>query len=245
MKNEFITLSDLLSVLKSRLLPILLAALLCGALTYGATCLMPKEYSATSSFYVKNMPNGDYTDRNGVTSSQIAAAQAMAQDFSAIIPHSDLLLERAIDKHDLGCTAGKLRSMLETEADNKSASFYVKVTCEDKEFALRAARAIEAELPAAITELAWNVSTIEGDFTCVTVLEKASGAHQSAPRYKLLTAMGAAAGALLTYIVFLLVFLFGTTVRTEEDVARALPDYPILGRIPRWGSPDIKQKEEE
>ena len=49
----------------------------------------------------------------------------------------------------------------------------------------------------------------------------------------------------MTYIVFLLVFLFGTAVRTEEDVARALPDYPILGRIPHWGGPDIKQKEEE
>ena len=245
MKNEFITLSDLLGVLKNRLIPIFLAALLCGALTYGATCLMPKKYSATSSFYVRNMPTGDYTDRYGVTSSQTAAAQTMAQDFAGIIPRSDLLLERAINNHGLGCTTGKLRGMLETEADSKSAVFYVKVTCEDKEFALRAARAIEAELPAVITELAWDVSTIEDDFTSVTVLQKAGGARQSAPRYKLLTAMGAAVGALVTYIVFLLVFLFGTAVRTEEDVARALPDYPILGRIPHWGGPDIKQKEEE
>ena len=111
MKNEFITLSDLLGVLKNRLIPIFLAALLCGALTYGATCLMPKKYSATSSFYVRNMPTGDYTDRYGVTSSQTAAAQTMAQDFAGIIPRSDLLLERAINNHGLGCTTGKLRGM--------------------------------------------------------------------------------------------------------------------------------------
>ena len=247
--HEFITLADLFGVLRARLLPIILAALLCGVATFGITCIMPKEYSATSSYYVRNMSENN--SNNGVSSSQTAAAQAMAQDFANVVLRSDKLLENAIEKHDLDCTLPQLRKMLETEVESKSAIFYVTVTSSDPELAQKAARAIEDVLPATITEIAWgitldpNAPANKDNISCVAVLQKTAGAHQSAPRYKLLTALGTLAGAMIAYVAFLLLFLFGSTVRNEEDLSRILPDYPIVGRIPHWGFAQTQQDEED
>ena len=60
-----------------------------------------------------------------------------------------------------------------------------------------------------------------------------------------MTALGTLAGALIAYVAFLLVFLFGSTVRNEEDLSRILPDYPIVGRIPHWGVAQTQQDEED
>ena len=251
MKTEFITLSDLFGVLKKRLLPILLAAVLCGGLTYLATTFMTKEYSATASFYVRNLQSQDYIDKYGVNASQAAASQTMAKEFADIVLRSDLLLDSAIGNINENEEDGyfiearernKLRKMLSTDTENRSAVFYVTVTCEDRAFADVFIKALEQELPAALTSIAW--ADVNEQFSCVVSLQSAAPARQSAPRFKLLTAIGAAAGMLITYIVFLLVFLFGTKIRTEEDVLRALPKYPIVGRIPHWTGAQLKQTEE-
>ncbi len=232
MKHEFLSLSDLLGVLKARLLPILLAGLLCGALTFGITCVVPKEYSATSGYYVRNLQSQELIDRYGINSSQAAAAQTMAIDFADVVLQSDKLLEEAIREGNLDCSPRALQKMLSVEVSKRSAAFYLTVTSRDKEFSAKAAGAIEKVLPRVVTDLAF--AEAEEGFTAVAVLSHAAEAKQSAPRYKLLTVIGMLAGWFLSYVAFLAVSFFGSIVRNEEDLARVLPDCPVVGRVPHW-----------
>ena len=232
MKHEFLSLSDLLGVLKARVVPILLAGLIFGALVFGVTALMPKEYSATSGYYVRNLQSQELIDRYGINSSQAAAAQTMAIDFADVVLQSDQLLSAAIAEGNLNCTAQALQKMLSVEVSKRSAAFYLTVTSRDKDFAVKAAQAIEKVLPRVVTDLAF--ADAKEDFTAVALLSTAGEAKQSAPRYKLLTGIGALAGFFLAYVIFLAASFFGSVVKNEEDLVRALPDCPVVGRVPHW-----------
>ena len=87
-------------------------------------------------------------------------------------------------------------------------------------------------------------------FDCITPLRMPI--ESSAPISPSLTRnclLAAAMSGVIMYVIFLLLYVFNTTVYTEEDV-RAITDLPILGTIPSWQNATTsqasltKQKEE-
>ena len=197
MKTEYLTLSDLVAIFKKRIVPILLAALILGVCGFALRALLPERYSATATFYVRNLQSEAFLGANGLTSSQLASVQTLAKDYATLAEESDALYDRMIKNHGLTQSRDQLRDMLRAETD--STVFTVTATARDKQAADAVIAAVEEELPALIAEVAWpNLS-----FDVVVLLrEAAPAARSSAHRFCGRQWVLSAAWCSLTYSLF-------------------------------------------
>ncbi len=228
MKIDHLTLGDLAAVFRKRLVPILLALLLCGLLGFSLRALSPARYCADAEFRVRSMQSEAYLELNGLTSSQLAVLQTLAKEYAAVIPEADLLLDRAIQNHKLSCTREELRAMLSATTDG--TGFTVRVTHSDAALAQAAAVAIAAEAPAFLQEQFWpDVSTARAPVVAIHVTDEAVRAGLTPFGVGAVCALGA---ALLTYLWFLFCFLFCNRLADADEIDRVLADDAILASIP-------------
>ena len=227
MKNDHLTLGDLYAILKKRMLPILLAVLLCGVTGFLLRACLPTRYSAHASFQVRTMQSQAYLEANGLTSSQLALLQSLAKEYAESVPEADLLLDRAIAAHGLSCTREELRAMLSVTTD--SITFTVTVTHTDAALATAAAAALSAEIPAFMQEQFWPTVT---DRMCVAPLRGATAASRASMAPFVMAGLCALGGALLTYIWFVFRFLFCNKPADGEEIARVLEDTAVLATVP-------------
>ncbi|MBQ9802954.1 MAG: hypothetical protein IJW51_07810 [Clostridia bacterium] len=233
MKTAYLTLADLFAVFKKRFVSILLVTLLCFAAGFGLGTLLPPRYGATATFYVRNMQSEALLESYGLTSSQLAVVQTMAKEYAEVAQGSDAFLERVIERHDLPQTKEALRGMITTATE--STRFTVTVTSKNPAVVDAVIKAIEAELPDFIQEIAWpNLSV---DFTVVTLFRAAAPAARTTPHPAVFGGVLAAAGLLLTYLLHLLRFLFANRLADVDEISRALPSVPVIGIIPEIKPP--------
>ena len=231
MKTEYLTLSDLVAIFKKRIVPILLAALILGVCGFALRALLPERYSATATFYVRNLQSEAFLGANGLTSSQLASVQTLAKDYAMLAEESDALYDRMIKNHGLTQSRDQLRDMLRAETD--STVFTVTATARDKQAADAVIAAVEEELPALIAEVAWpNLS-----FDVVVLLREAAPAARSSAHPLLWAAMGVIGGLVLSYLFFIFYFLFSNRLTDAAEISRVLPDIPLLGVIPEVEPP--------
>lgn len=231
MKTEYLTLSDLVAIFKKRIVPILLAALLLGVGGFALRALLPEKYSATASFYVRNLQSEAFLGANGLTSSQLAVVQTLAKDYAALAEESDALYDRMIKNHGLAQSREQLREMLRAETD--STVFTVTATARDKETADAVIAAVEQELPALIGEVAWpNLS-----FDVVVLLREAAPAARASAHPLLWAALAFAGGLVLSYLFFVFCFLFSNRLTDAAEISRVLSDLPLLEVIPKIEPP--------
>ncbi len=233
MKTEYLTLSDLWIILKKRIVPILLAALLCAVLGFAVRALLPTKYSATATFYVRNLQSEQFLQVNGLTSSQLAAVQTLAKEYAAMATEGDAFLDRMIEKHALPLKREALRNMLTAAPDD--TAFTVTATAVDAAVADTVIAAVEAELPGFIQETAWP--QLSDDFTVVVLLRAAAPAARSTATPLTWCAFGALVGALLAYLFFIFYFLFSNRLTDPAEIERVLPQMPMLGVIPEIKPP--------
>ena len=237
MKSEYLTLSDLGRVLKKRWMPILAVTLILAVLVAGGGLLFHAVWESTSVFYVRNFQSDAYLEQYGLTSSQLAVIQTLAKDYAELLPQSDVFLDRVVERAGVvGLDRSTLRDCLRALPDG--TSFRVTVSHTDAQLALHLSRVIEQEVPLYIQETVWP--NLQSAHTSVTLLRASEGAVKVFPRPALFGSIAAAAGALLTYIYFLLRFLFGNRLEDEEEIVRALPDVPLLSSLtlPHSGADD-------
>lgn len=233
MKTEYLTLHDLGAILKKRILPILLAALLAALLGFAARVLLPPKYSATATFYVRNLQSERFLEANGLTTSQRAAVQTLAKEYAALLTEGDALLDRMIARHALPLTREALRDML-TAAPHDTA-FTVTATARETAVADAVIAAVQAELPHFIQETAWP--QLEAEYPVVVLLRAAAPAARSTASPLVWGALGALGGFLLTYLFFILYFLFSNRLADAAEIERVLTDTPLLGVIPEIKPP--------
>jgi len=237
LKSEYLTLSDLGRVLKKRWMPILAVTLILAVLVAGGGLLFHAVWESTSVFYVRNFQSDAYLEQYGLTSSQLAVIQTLAKDYAELLPQSDVFLDRVVERAGVvGLDRSTLRDCLRALPDG--TSFRVTVSHTDAQLALHLSRVIEQEVPLYIQETVWP--NLQSAHTSVTLLRASEGAVKVFPRPALFGSIAAAAGALLTYIYFLLRFLFGNRLEDEEEIVRALPDVPLLSSLtlPHSGADD-------
>lgn len=228
MKIDHLTLGDLAAICKKRLVPILLALLLCGLLGFSLRALLPTAYRADASFRVRSMQSEAYLDLNGLTSSQLAVLQTLAKEYAGAVLEADLLLDRVIEGHGLSCTREELRAMISSETDG--TSFTVNVTHRDAALAVSAAAALAAEIPIFLQEHFWP--TMPATRACVVSLHVATTATRVGASPFGVGAICAVGGALLTYFWFLLCFLFRNRLADGDEIARLLADDLVLADVP-------------
>ncbi|MBQ3064380.1 MAG: CpsD/CapB family tyrosine-protein kinase [Clostridia bacterium] len=228
MKIDHLTLGDLAAIFKKRLLPLLLALLLCGTVGFLVRVLVPTRYQAEASFQVRSMQSEEYLNAYGLTSSQLAVLQTLAKQYADTVPAADALLDRMIANHGLVCTREELRAMLSTKTDG--VTFTVLLTHREGAVAVAAAKALAVELPGFLQESFWPAVSVSR--MCVTSLHTSTAATRASMSPFLLAGICAVGGFLLAYLWFLLCFLFRNRLADGDEIVRVLPEDALLATIP-------------
>lgn len=239
--NE-ISLSFLWTVLKKVWVVILAITLVVMIATAAFThYFIPKKYSSSLKCYVVNV-NTDYAY---TTTSLLDASKYLINDYVAIIQSDRLLLPICEQLNQMGymdITPAMIRKeqMISGGMDAVNTGvFTLTVSHTNKDLAYDLAAIIAEQAPALVTSIArpeFNTNTDEENtslncFEVLTTPVKAT-THDSPSLITNVLIMGVVAAA-VTYLAYLIYYLFNTRVATEEDVKNAF-DLPVIGRIPRW-----------
>ncbi len=216
-----IDLKRLLVVLWRRLWIIVLVGAVLGgaAFSYAWFGIVP-TYSASVQLYVNN----NYVGSPGFSSSQITAAQDLADTYMVIL-ESRSVLEDVAQMAGVNYSYGQLKAMVASSAVNDTEVFKVVVTSTNYKHAALIANAIADILPEKIS------SVVEG--SSVRVVDYAvENPNPVGPDYERYAFYGAAAGALATAAIFVIAELMNTTITSEEYLAQTYGEYPLLAVIP-------------
>ena len=216
-----VDLKRLFQALWRRIWAILLVGAICAALAFGyAYFFIVPTYSASVQMYVNN----NYVDSPGFSSSQIAAAQDLADTYMVILESRNVLGD-VIEETGLNYTYAQLRSMVSAYAVNETEVFEVRVTSTNYKHATIIANAIADILPAKIA------AVVEG--SSVRVVDRAvENPNPVGPNYRRYLFMGAAVGAVLSAAFVIVMNLMDTSISSEEFLAQVHGKYPLLAVIP-------------
>lgn len=223
-KNEKeieIDLRRLMLVLWSRAWVIVLVGALFAAVAFSyAWFFIAPTYSASAQLYVNN----NYVDSPGFSSSQIAAAQDLADTYMVILESRNVLGDVA-EQTGLGYSYGQLKGMVSAAAVNETEVFQVTVTCTNYKHAAVIANAIADVLPDKIA------AVVEG--SSVRVVDRAvENPNPVGPSYQNYLAMGAVVGMLLSVIIIILADMLDTTINSEDYLAQVYEKIPLLAVVP-------------
>lgn len=202
MRNDPITPGDFLDIFKKHLTPILVAVLISALLGGLLFLFLPRSYAAECKFYVRQVQSEAFLNANGLTSSQLATVQTLAREYAQLIPDSDELLDRVIERHGLSLSRKELRAMLST--DTRSTVFSVTVTGKDPLLCQKVMQALAAEVADYLNQTAWP----QLSFPVILLLHTDEAAHRVSPHPAAMAALFAGAGCLLSYLFFFVRFLF-------------------------------------
>lgn len=225
-ENIEIDIRRALFVLWSRIWIVVLVGILTAAIAFSfAFFFVTPTYSSSVKIYVNNI----YSDKQGISSSEIAAAQNLANTYMVILK-SRSVLDKVVKKTNLPYSTEQLSEMITAKSINETEVFEVVVTTADYKQAATIANAIAEVLPDRISEVV--------DGSSVRVVDYAQeNPDRVAPSYQRYTALGAAIGILLSAAVIVLVDALDTTVISEEYLSHAYPQYPLLAVIPGANNP--------
>lgn len=256
MANE-ISLVFLFKILKSAWWKILVITVAVVLIVAGITqFLIPKKYASTVQFYIINASaTTEYT-----TNALLSAAEYLANDYIKII-NGDQMIQTVIDdlaKNDYTATPGAIRSMISSSTNAESSIFEITVTHKDRDIAYLVADSIERNAPSIIKEIskpayASNLYIKDEDspsgysqintnnLDCIVVIcAPAIATSHVFPSLITNCLLAAVIAICLSYVLFLLIKLFDTTIRTETN-AKELVDLPIIGDIPTWNQADTEK----
>lgn len=216
-----IDLKRLLFVLWQRAWIICLVGVLCAVMAFGyAWFFITPTYSASTQLYVNN----NYVDSPGFSSSQLMAAQDLAETYMVIL-ESRNVLDVVAQKTDLGYTYGQLKSMVSAASVNETEVFEVRVVGADYKHVALIANAIAEVLPDKIA------AVVEG--SSVRVVDYAvENPNPVGPSYQRYLLLGAAVGILLSAGVAVISDILDTTINSEDYLGQVYGKYPLLAVIP-------------
>ena len=224
-----IDLLKLVRTLWSKMLLIILAAVLTGTLVFGATYLfVAPTYEATASIYVNNSSISLGASRFTISTSELSASNALVNTYIYIL-RSRTTLEDVLGKANLPYTYIELRKMLEVEPVTGTAAFDVTVVSHSPTEAELIANTIASVLPERISEIVDGSNVRIVDYAIVP-----SG--RSGPSFTINTLIGFLAGALLAIAVITVRFVIDEQndflIHSADELREMYPDISVLALIP-------------
>ena len=222
--NE-ITLWGTLRLLFSRWYLLLLAGVLCAALTYvGVRLFITPKYASRVSFYVYN--SSDVTSHSGtINNNDLQAAESLAATYSKILG-SNSVLDAILE--DIGAqetlTRKELSKMVKASVISGTQLLEVVVTSPSAEFSRQVAASFARIAPTEIVRI-----TKAGGVEVVDRPELAT--EKSFPRTVFDTAVGFLVGLIIISVYLLVDMLSDTTIYLPEDI-NSFPGVVVLGQIP-------------
>ena len=189
-----------------------------------STQIIVPKYTASASLYVYN--NKDERMDNTITSTDLNTSQQLVQTYIVILT-SNTVLQKVTEELNGQYSVEELRNMISASAIDKTEAFQVSVTNEDAAAAAKIANTIVRVAPNEIIRVvkAGGVEVID-----YATQPKAP----SSPNVLRNTAIGAILGFVVSALISVMLELFNTTIRCEEDLTEHF-DYPVLGVIPALG----------
>lgn len=244
MQDEFeVDLREIIQVLWRKAIWIVVAALLCGAITYGVSQYMiAPQYTSSVSLYVNNSTQAN--DLNAVNINDINASQKLVNTYIVIL-QNDEVLQEVVDQLMEEYTQSSLerilpfteingQKVLQTETLRKDVlkmsavnnTEVLKIEAETRNPVL------SARICTLITEVAPDVLSRVVKAGSVEVIGAAKPEHEpSSPNVLLNTAIGFVAGGVIAVLAVLLFHMLDNRVKGEEDLKKHF-NIPVLGEIP-------------
>ncbi len=225
MENEknarVIELEDLWSVLIHRLPVILICAVLCVALAvlYNNVMIRP-EYNSTATLYILKQDNPrDYS----YTQQDFTLAMNLVNDCTYMIK-SHAVLDDVIEELDLNMTYKELEKKISTRNPENTRILEVSVRTADPE---QSKQIVDSVCKTAAAKIENAVGADQ-----VSVYDKGTLESKPCNRFGAsVYVIAAVAGALLAYVLCLILYMVDDKIATEEDVSKYL-EVSVLGVIP-------------
>lgn len=235
--RQEIKFSDVLGLILSKLPIILLASIVCCVSSFAITkYYIEPKYETYVTMYVYNNPD-QVTTSGTVNPSDLQAAENLAQTYKVILS-SNVVLDSVIKEvgksYDVKISRSQLKKYVDVETVDETQLLEVSVTTTDPNLSYRIAHSYEEVAPIEIVRV-----TKAGGVEVVDSAEVASA--PSSPNVVLNSIYGFVAGAMLSFIIFLIKMLTDNTICTEEDI-EAIADISILGTIPLIEQTKTKDK---
>ena len=218
--KEFeIDLLELLNYLKSKLVFIILVAVLGGILgaVYNNFFTTP-YYTATTRMYVLNRAS-----EKAISSSDISVSNYMVKDYTVLITGKNVTQE-VVDQLGLNMSAGQVADKVSVTAIENTRVLQINVVDTDPQRA--------ADIANAVREVSARQIKAIMDVDAVNLVFEAEAPHYpSGPNSRRNVMLAVVLAVVVAVGFFVVVFLLDDTIRTEEDVERYL-ELGTLGVIP-------------
>lgn len=211
---------ELMQALKDKIVLILAATILAGALGWGVSAMvLPRKYEASVNMIVNTR-----TEIVGVvTSDSISSAQDLVDTY-AIIIKSNKVLNRVIDKLDLGMSFEELSEWISVDPIRNTQVMKIAAQCPDAALAARIVTAISQIAPDIVAD------AVEAG-SCKVVSDVYSSTRPVSPNMGRNTFLCAALSCMLACAAVVLKELFNDYVVDDADLERKL-GITAIGVIP-------------
>ncbi|MBR6727402.1 MAG: hypothetical protein IKM08_04355, partial [Clostridia bacterium] len=250
-KTHEIGIGILWKVLRARIVFLILALVLGGALGFGySKLLVTPQYSSSAEFMVIN------TASNGINSSYLQGTEMLAANY-AKYASGNVFLEKVVAEYNAQYGAelntAAVKGKVTATPYGEDATFTVKIASSDPKEAYQLLLVYEKLLPEELTRLddiakgevgtgTGTENEQENDFVYVVLTNRGyQAAEPDYPNVELNVFLGAFLAVIVVYIVFLLVTILDKTVYHEEAIKENF-DIPVIGHVPSWERPGDNAK---
>lgn len=220
-----IDLKKLFSMLKKKVIYIILVAILGGTL---AGCItnffITPTYTANVKLYVNSNTDNLVSSNGSISINEIDASTKLVNTYLVVVK-SNNFLEKVAEHLDDGSTASSIKSMMSCSQIEETLAFQINVTSQSPQRAADIANAIAETCPSEIVRVL-KVGGVEViDYAKVPTV-------QSSPNLKKNILIGLIVGFSLSFAFFFIKELFDTRILSSQDLEKDF-DIPVLGTIPR------------
>ncbi len=219
---------DLLEVAKAllhRWWALVLAVVIFGAAAFGYTYFfIDPLYQSSTLLYVNNSDISLGATSFTISNADLTAAQKLVNTYVVILK-SRTALSEVIEEAGLNYSYEDLKDMISAAAVNSTEVFEVVVTSKDPAEAERIANTIANVLPEKIADIVSGSDVRIVDYAVIP-------SRRSSPSYTRNTAIGMLLGLVLSAAAVILAGMFDDNIRSEDYLAQAYPDIPLLAVIP-------------
>lgn len=230
--NQFIeddTTINLLQVFLKWAWLIVAASLLSGSISYIVvkTCVTPM-YKTEFTAYVNNRNASASSESYISSSSDVSAARSLANSYAKILVSREILLKAAEEAGYEEYSYDKLSNAVSASLQNNTEIVSVSV---------------KLESPQAAFDIASSLAKISGDYIGNIVEGSSMKIIDSpvfpetfcSPSYLKYTAVGGILGAILVYIIIIILYFLDDTIKSEKELEDSF-GLTIIGTIPDLAS---------
>lgn len=231
--EKIITIKELWEIFLRRVILMVLAAMIVGGgfFIYKNLTYVPKYQSYATLYVLRD--DSESGSVSGQTSYDFSLALTLVNDCKAVITNRNIL-EKTIEELNLNMTVPALSSCIKTTSTEDSRIISVAVTTPNAQLSCDIANKI-AELGIIEAERIMNVKQLN---LVTKAIVNTTPTNSVGKSMSLLVGLGA---AVFVYLIFLIIYLLDDSLRTDEEIEKAL-GIKVIADIPNANSKHGKGK---